>query len=317
MESRADKNRAKAPKGGGGAGARLAACPQAGHAARAKSRAALSFLVQSSSSSSSSSSSIPLPSPIVHLDGATRALVGQKLVFDASRSRDPEGRALSFTWDVAGVEASTPAVERVFDAPGFYRVAVTVSNGASASLAWRDVYVVREAEDAATEGSASRWAFRAAGGTRVTFRDCGEALVRRLAVEARVEPYAGGEVELLFTPAAPLDLAGKKRLAFWLRRRIEGVFGFQGANPVLRLYGPDGHIALTPAGDANRIEHAKSPSEARWGWLLLAIPLEGDDHWLCETSGAVSLAAVERLGLQFRATNPAPFTLWLDGLAFE
>ncbi len=75
--------------------------------------------------------------------------------------------------------------------------------------------------------------------------------------------------------------------------------------------------ACSPAGDANRIERAESPSEARWGWLLLTIPLEGDAHWRRETNGNPSLAAVARLGLQFRATNPAPFTLWLDGLAFE
>jgi hypothetical protein len=277
----------------------------------------LTTLGAQSSSSSSSSSALP-SSPIAHLDGPSRARVGQKLVFDASRSRDPGDRPLAFAWDVGGVEYATPVVEHTFAEPGFYRLALTVSNGESADLAWRDVYVVRETEDAATEGSAGRWAFRAPEGTRVAFRDAAEeALVGRASLEARVEPYAGGEVELLYMPEAPLDLRGKTCLTFWLRRRIEGVFGFQGANPVLRLYGPDGHFACTPAGDANRIEHAASPSEARWGWLLLAVPLGGDGGWRGEAHGSVSLAAIVRFGLQFRATNPAPFTLWLDGLGWE
>ncbi|HPD13642.1 MAG TPA: right-handed parallel beta-helix repeat-containing protein [Planctomycetota bacterium] len=266
-------------------------------------------------------------SPIVRLEGPSRALAGERLVFDASRSRDPEGRALAFAWDLAGVEAAAPVAEHVFAKPGFYRVALTASNGASASLAYRDVYVVRETEDAATEGSAGqpaagvaragRWSFHAPEGTRVVFRDSCEALVGRLSLEARVEPYAGGEVELLYSPDRPLDLRSKSRLAFWLRRRIEGVFGFKGANPVLRLYGPGGHVTCAPVGDANRIEHAENPNEAREGWLLLAIPLAGDAHWQRAAAGEGSLGAVERVGLQFRAANPAPFTLWLDGLFFE
>jgi len=265
---------------------------------------------------SPSASPLP-PSPIACLDGPSRALVGERLVFDASRSRDPEGRPLAFAWDVAGVEAATPVVEHVFAKPGFCRVALTVSNGASAALAYRDVYVVREAEDAATEGSASRWAFRATEGTRVGFHDSPEPLVGRFSLQARIEPYAGGEVELLYSPDRPLDLGGKSRLAFWLRRRIEGVFGFQGANPVLRFYSAGGRITCAPVGDANRIEHASSPNEARRGWLLLSIPLGGDAQWQWQATGRVPLGAIERVGIQFRTTNPAPFTLWLDGLLFE
>ncbi len=238
-------------------------------------------------------------------------------MFDASLSRDPEGRPLAFAWDAAGVEASTPVVDRAFTEPGFYRVALTVSNGAAAALAYRDVYVVRETEDAATEGSASRWSLRACEGTRALFRDSRQALVGRLSLEARVEPYAGGQVELLYSPERPLDLRGKSRLTFWLRRRIEGVFGLQGANPVLRFYGPDGQATCRPADDANRIEHAESPNEARWGWLLLSIPLNGDGQWRREATGDAPLGALERVGIQFRATNPAPFTLWLDGLLVE
>jgi len=263
-----------------------------------------------------SSSSSTLPSPVACINGPTRAIVGKRVVFDASGSRDPQGRPLAFAWDIAGAEHSAQAVEHVFARPGFHRVALTVSNGATADIAWRELYAVLDREDAATEWSADNWAFRAGEGTVVTFRNSGEALVGSSSLEARVEPYAGGEVELVFTPDAPLDLTGKKALTFWLRRRIEGVRGFKGASPVIRLHSSGGYLTCTPADGANRIEHPESPSEARWGWLLMAVPLAGDAAWRWETLGKPSLRAVERIGLQFQATNPEPLTFWLDGLAF-
>jgi parallel beta-helix repeat protein len=46
--------------------------------------------------------------PMVELRGPERAKVGQPVRFDASRSRDPQGRRLTFHWDVGG-----PTLERL------------------------------------------------------------------------------------------------------------------------------------------------------------------------------------------------------------
>ncbi len=275
-------------------------------------------LTQSSSSSpsSSSSSSSSLPSPLALLSGPTRALVGEEVTFDASANARWAAGPLSYAWDIAGEERFGPTVRHAFAKPGFYRISLTVDDGHEARVAWRDLYVVRDAEDPATEGSASFWSARLPGGSgRVLFADFPDPLVGHTSLCARVDPCPGREVELVFTPPAPWSLAEAKLLTFWLKRRVEHYRGFRGANPVVRLCCRGGHITLTPAGGANLIE-SNAPSEARWGWLRLDIPLGGSGSWLRETTGQPSLGVVERLGLAFTPTGPEPFTLWLDGLAF-
>ena len=289
-----------------------------------------------------------VPSPTACLDGPWRAVVGEKVAFDASRSHDPAGLPLTFIWDIEGRRGdpcdrpgantrfapTSWQVEHTFDKPGFYHVALTVSNGQQFDMAWRDLYVIASPVGAnlvfALAGANTRfaptWTFRASNpDTRVTFRDSTEALVGATALEARVDPYGGGEVEFLFTPPNALDLSGGKAITFWLRRRNEGVRSFHGPNPILRLHSRDGCFTCRPAADANRIDHGDNPSESRWGWLLLTLPIGGDALWLWETAGPgpsaaegnPSLASIERLGLAFTSSGPAPFTLWLDGLAWE
>ena len=313
------------------------------------------------SQSSSSSSSIPSSSssPSARLDGPARVLVGQRVAFDASASSGPAGRPLTFLWDIGGVEHAAPRIEHVFDAPGLHRVALTVSNGHLADLAWKEVYAVRETDEIGTEraatrgcsraasGSAARWSFRFANeGGHVAFSDVPEALVGRTSLRARVEPCPGGlesrpsgrsgsmaggpltpegvdseresacAVELILPAEGGWHLSGRTHLSFWLKRRMEGVRGFQGANPVVVLHGTAGRLTLTPKDDANRVDSWSNPSESRWGWLFLSIPLAGDDAWLAEAEGIFSLAEAERLVLRFTPHDPAPFTLWLDGLGF-
>jgi len=297
--------------------------------------------------------------PVARLDGPSWAHVGEKVVFDASSSRDPAGLPLHFLWDIAEArdtlprvsnprEGDGPRVEHVFQKQGFYRVALTVHNGHLADMAWRDVYVVREGDELGTEGSAEGWSFRMPSRGfqsrgrvtegRVTFAVSSEALVGRSALEARVDPYPGGPVELLFQLPQSFRSRARApaRLFFWLRRRCEHYRSFDGPNPVVTLYGPHGRVTYAPQGQANRIDTWDNPSESRWGWLLFTIPLAGDEVWMRQEEGlgpmtnaewrmtngegeapAEPLEAIEAIGFQFQACGDEPLTIWLDGLAWE
>jgi len=265
--------------------------------------------------------------PVARLDGPSWARVGEKVVFDASSSRDPAGLPLHFLWDIGGVGHDGPRAEHVFERPGFYRIALTVHNGHLADMAWRDVYVVREGDELGTEGSVHGWSFRmpndAAKAGRVAFSVSSEALVGRSAIEARVDPYPGGPVELLFlVPVSEraANPAGQKALTFWLKRRCEHYRSFDGPNPVVTLYGPRARATYAPQGKANLIDSWENPSESRWGWLLFTIPLAGDEVWMRQREGeapAEPLDAVEAIGFQFNACGDEPFTIWLDGLALD
>ena len=257
------------------------------------------------------------PPPIARLDGPERATAGERVAFDASRSRDPSGRPLTFAWYVAGAEHAEPRVERVFSTPGFYRVAVTVSNGERADLASRDVYVVAIADEIGTEGHAAEWMHRSPeGSARVVFADVSDAIAGAQALEARVEPCGERTIELRLPASPAWDLSHCTALTFWLKRRSENIPGFEGPSPVVCLRNGSGEVTYTPSEDANRIDHGENPTESRWGWLLFTIPLEGDAAWVRWAEGSPALDALEGLAIRLSTSGREPFTVWLDGLAF-
>jgi len=99
---------------------------------------------------------------VIH--GPEVVFAGQTARFDASLSRDTLGLPLTFQWWHDGTAGVHSSLERVFDQPGFHRLGLTVNNGALASLAWRDLLVVRPvSQELGTEGQADRMGLRAGG----------------------------------------------------------------------------------------------------------------------------------------------------------
>ena len=65
--------------------------------------------------------------PVANAGGDRRLTVGEAHRFDASLSRDPDGRIVSHVWDFGdGTRASGPVAPHTFHRPGVYRVSLTV-----------------------------------------------------------------------------------------------------------------------------------------------------------------------------------------------
>lgn len=252
--------------------------------------------------------------PLPEATGPEFVRVGQKCAFGAGHSKDPAGKPLAYRWDLGDGTVSTGAgLEHAFAKPGFYRVGVTVTNGSRSALAWRNVYAVSAGGELGTEGEAAKWDW-VDPRSKVVFADDGDVkLVGKTSLRASVgPPYSGGRTELRFAPPAAIDPAGKTLLTFWLRVRNPNVPGWQDGNPLVTLYGPGGSVyRIKP-----KRELATSPadSEAREGWLRLAIPLRGDADWAA--SGDLP-KSVERFSLGFDSWGGDPFVVWLDGINFE
>ena len=92
--------------------------------------------------------------------------------------------------------------------------------------------------------------------------------------------------------------------------------GFQEPGPVIRLYAKGGSLKLQPSGGRNLLVGTPY-SEARWTWMPVAVPFAADKDWLVETSGTVSLSKIDAVSVSFDSWGGDPFTIWLDGLAFE
>lgn len=224
--------------------------------------------------------------PKAAITGPARTDVGQQVTFDASASQDPAGRPLQFRWEISGQEYTGAKVTHTFDAPGFYRVGLTVNNGHLAGLAFIDGYATRAVDEPATEGHANDWTFTMAGsGGKVNFTaEAKEAMVGKNALRVRPDPYTGADVTLIYPKSkrAGWDLSGKKQLSFWLRWENPNQGGFDGPNPIIRLHGGKAAFTYTPAyaGMPRNLLGDLPYSEARHGWLCVTMPLEGGENWL-------------------------------------
>jgi hypothetical protein len=247
--------------------------------------------------------------------GLASAAVGRPVVFDASRSRDPDGHPLRYRWDLGdGTVATEPRVEHRFAVPGFYRVGLTVNNGLLSNLAWRDFYAVEEAAELGTEGQAADWTWIDPGSQVAFSDDRTTRIAGRSATFALVQPYSGGRVSLLYpsTKKASIVLDGKTHLVFWIKAVNENVPAWQDVNPLVTLYeSADKSVVLRPAAD---FLSQRFNNEEREGWTYFAVPLSGSDVWKREGG---PMAVLNYLTIGFDSWGAPPLRIWVDGLALK
>lgn len=265
----------------------------------------------------------PQGSPLAYLTAPHVAHVGQTVRFDGADSRDPQGLPLRWRWHLNGESADGPVWERAFNLPGFYRVGLTVDNGARASIAWRHLLVVDPVQrELGTEGEAARWGFELEGNAdgrgRVVFSDVSPGLVGGRCLEFTPDPYPGAYATVIFPAArdAKWNVSAAQAIRFWVKALNPNIPGWQNAGPVVRLLGADGHVEFKPAKDAN-ILNDPPYSEARWSWMPIRIPIAGGDGWERTDSPTVSLNQIRALSIGLDSWGGDPFTVWIDGLSIE
>jgi parallel beta-helix repeat protein len=264
-----------------------------------------------------------LSSPTATLLGPEVVTVGQTARFDASLSRDPRGNPLHFQWWLGGLAGEKPVLECVLSKPGFYRLGLTVANGALADLAWRDLLVVQPvARELGTEGQAGRWGFELElndhGKGRMLFQDDPKGIIGANCLRFTPNPYPGAYATALYPASrdAAWNFSGATQLRFWIKAQNPNVPGYQNAGPVIRLLGSSGQIEYKPAKDANLLNDPPF-SEARWLWMPVIVPLAGDAQWSRTLRGEVTLERIDALSLSLDSWGGEPFTVWLDGLTVE
>lgn len=261
--------------------------------------------------------------PVAELLGPEVAEVGKLVSFDASGSRGPAGRPLRFHWYLEGASSEGSVWERTFKEPGFHRLSLTVDNGSRAGLAWRDLLVVAPvAQELGTEGEAARWGYELESNTdgkgRVFFVDEPGGIIGKGCLRLTPSPYPGAYATAIF-PAkrdAGWNLSDRTQIRFWIKALNPNVPAWQNAGPVVRLLGRTGQIEFKPVKDGNLLNDPPY-SEARWLWMPIRIPLEGDSAWQRKETGTVSLEQIEALSLSFDSWGNDPFKIWVDGLTVE
>lgn len=263
--------------------------------------------------------------PIVKLTGPASVKAGTPATWDASASTDPASLALQCAWDV-GDTRFRPGMklEHTFEKVGFHRIGLNVSNGYLTEPAWRDVYVTHEVQELGTEGESQNWLIqdfhdRALSNeqtSRASFRDDAETtLVGKSALQVVIKPYAGFRAALTYpkSGSGSWSLEDKTQLSFWLKAINADVTGWQGG-PFIVLHGDGDERSCIEPKPGRDLKREAENNEAREGWRLFEIPLQGNDRW--QRDGDLP-ARPHAVTLAFDSWGAPPLTIWIDGLAIE
>jgi len=261
--------------------------------------------------------------PRIQWTSPARAVVGVPVRFDASASRDPEKQPLHFRWTAGDFSGDQPVFEPTFTKAGFYRLGLTVDNGALADLAYRDLVVTEPVkQELGTEGPAAQWGFELEGNGdgrgQMSFDDDSDSVVGKTSIRFTPNPYPGQYATAIFPRGrdANWDFSGRTTLRFWIRAANPNLPGFQSPGPVLWLYGKESQVKIEPAKGRNLLVDLPY-SEARWSWMPVEIPLAGNEAWSRKETGSFDLHHVTALGIALDSWGGDPFTIWIDGLAVE
>jgi len=261
--------------------------------------------------------------PHAEFSGPSRAIVGVPVRFDARASSDPGGHALHFRWMAGELTSEDPVVDHTFTSPGFYRLGLTVDNGALADLAWRDLIVSENVrKELGTENLAAQWGFELEGNSdgrgRINFSDDADAVVGKTSLRFTPNPYPGLYATAIYPRGrdADWDFSRKSRVRFWIRATNPNLPGFQNAGPVLWLYCKGGTVQIEPAKGRNLFGDLPY-SEARWTWMPVQVSLAGSANWVRKDSGKVDLRHISGLGIALDSWGNEPFTIWLDGMTAD
>ncbi len=158
-------------------------------------------------------------------------------------------------------------------------------------------------EGEVSEGNAELWQAFAAGAPVPLITD-DSARTRAGGQSLKFVTESGSGTGLRYPTSADKprwDLSGTDRLYFYIWAANN--HGFEGAQPVLRLIGPNGSYRYTPL----------APLTPNGVWRFFEVPLAGGDGWTRTEEGSVSLTEINQIELW--NNNSAGFTLSVDGVS--
>jgi hypothetical protein len=277
--------------------------------------------------------------PHAMLTGPTFGKVGKEVVLDASASTDPDGKRLSFRWDLGdGTIVTEPRATHTFKAPGFYRIGVTVTNGRFSDLAYRDFRAVDDGPELGTEGNAADWVWdevypreglhiqRGREGaaervrsvpkpqSKILIADDKEVfLAGKSSIGVRVLP-SGNPISLQYPSSkqADIPLAGKTHLVFWSKQLNGNIHAWKGLMPTVTLYESEKKFALIRPYDDPK--NYPQNNEDRADWSYWVIPLAGNAQWKREGELPATLNYVT---IEFYPWGSHPVRLWIDGMSLK
>ncbi|REE57572.1 parallel beta-helix repeat protein [Paenibacillus taihuensis] len=250
----------------------------------------------------------------------SRPEAGQSIRFEATGSENIRGEALSFRWEMGdGTVLESREVTHSYAKPGFYRVALTVSDGVLSSLDWIDIHVVPSSESVVLKMQPESAAL--SGIPQDQFAALQVDGKQRLCNESSLHVKSTATLTQINIPIqAETKLADASQLGFWMKYQHEVRDGFGHGSIIVRLIQDDRNY-IQYVINSPFYNWSKIASEARYGWSCFELPLairESDpnsDAWQVSEVGAPMLAHLQQMSISY-ASHGGYFSAWLTEIAF-
>ena len=274
-----------------------------------------------------------VPSANIECLSGDRFETGKEVVFTASGSTDPNGKPLTFRWEMGdGTVLAGETVRYTFKEPGFYDVAITATNGDWTDTAWLSVNVVAAGEEIGTE-SLDNWEVTENNGkTSISLQKpdmeipsvggtdwVDHPIYYVVDGDNSIKMASTSQESTLTYPAsrdAGLDLSNEYAFGFSMKVRNQNTRN--GANsPVVTLYTDENNYMTFTPSDPLMFPHAYetfTEMQYRHEWYPVNIPLEGGAGWLREVSGTPDLSNINYVSIRTQSGGTQPLELWIDGM---
>ncbi|MZQ86102.1 PKD domain-containing protein [Paenibacillus sp. 5J-6] len=258
----------------------------------------------------------------------SQATAGQPISFTASESVDVEGGALVYRWEMGdGTVQEQPEITHIYENPGFYRVALTVSSGLLSDLAWYDLYVLPHPDTVllAVDAALTQITHVVPDQFASITQDRDNAVQKGQSVYLRSASTLTRIRLDISTPDRQLfQLNQATQFAFWMKYHHEMWGGFTQDGLKLRFM-QDDQNSIHYLCKAPIFNWSKIASEARYGWSYFQVPLvtaadaqtfnESSDTWHVKITGNPQFSKLQNVVIEY-SSHGGQFHVWLDEIVF-
>ncbi|MEI6286638.1 MAG: right-handed parallel beta-helix repeat-containing protein [Bacillota bacterium] len=228
-------------------------------------------------------------------------------------------KKLQYRWEINGVTFNSNVVDYAFAHAGFYRVALSVTNGAATAIAYQNVFVLADGELLADTSTAEHWtlisdnpAAKISANSEFTISGSGSIFCYS---------DSGTTHELKYVGECPNLTSAKIAFALRYHTEVDADWSCSNKKPLVRLYQDEtNYIEYTPQlahlemlfSDTN----TRNPrgNEFKLGWQLFEIAVDNPIGWEKAMVGAVDLENITALSFTVGPKDSGKSWFWLDGV---
>jgi parallel beta-helix repeat protein len=269
-------------------------------------------------------SSIELPPTAKANLLTTHPVTGQSVSIDASGSESPNGRALSYRWEMGdGIVLEEAYVNHTYATPGFYRIGLTVSDGVLSDMAWFDLYVVPNPTTVLLSLKPDSAQLADDPYNRFSRLQLDNRHFVHHSPSAHIQS-SSTLTQIRFLIFSGVKLSHANKLGLWMKYQHEVRDGFNHGQFVIRLV-QDNNNYIQYVCNQPYYNWSKIASEARYGWSHIEVPVtigipnidfdSATSAWQTSSVGNPDLDRLQYVEVEY-SSHGGHFSVWLDEIAF-